>query len=184
MALNTAEKINIVHNAYILISQAEELLADKSIFDNFKIVTYPSCYTNFKDALFHFYRLSMTEDEQDIYDQYYALSEHIARLKADYFSNVLYSVSYCLEGIVLNIDNDEKRNSVRLVLHKVKDILYFIRYNGMLIASHQDRIDELDFSNCLSEVIGVISDNKLDEVYATYNQQYKDKFGTTRKQML
>ncbi len=184
MALNTAKKNNIVYNAYKLISQAEELLTDKSIFENFNIVTYPSCYTNFKDALFHFYKLYMTEDEQDIYDQYYALSEHIARLKADYFSNVLYSVSYCLEGIVINIDNKEKRSAVRSVLHSVKDILYFIRYNGMLIASHQDRIDEQDFSDCLSEVIRVISDNGLDELYATYNEEYKAKFGVKNKQML
>ena len=54
----------------------------------------------------------------------------------------------------------------------------------MLIASHQDRIDETDFSDCISNVIAVISSNGLDEMYAQYNQEYKKQFGITKRQML
>lgn len=49
-----------------------------------------TCYTNFRDALFHFRKMVNCAEEHEIMQQAFAVKEHLNRAKTDAMTSVLF----------------------------------------------------------------------------------------------
>ena len=61
-----------------------------------------SCYTNFRDALFHFRKVVSSMEENEIERQAFAVKEHLSRALTDAASSILYYLSFALQ-IIQNV---------------------------------------------------------------------------------
>lgn len=92
-----------------------------------------SCYTNFRDALFHFYKMNKSTTEIDVYTQAFAISEHLSRASTDATNSIFSYISSILEGLIRNNVSEGTTNRSRELLHKVKEVQLLKRLKGMMM---------------------------------------------------
>ncbi len=133
-----------IYNKYIIDSY--ELLSKFEEYGRvFNIALPDSCYTNFRDALFHFRKVLYSSEEIEMECQAFAVKEHTSRTITDAcisYMNLLFDLSrelindYTIEMSV--------RKEIRQILHKLKKFNLFKRLNGMMISEDSAFFVEAD----------------------------------------
>lgn len=94
-----------------------------------------SCYTNFRDALFHFRKMVSSVEEKEIEEQAFAIKEHLSRTLTDASSSILFWLSLVSEELLkVDIISLEVKKQIRIELHKVKNVILLKRMNGMMVS--------------------------------------------------
>ena len=94
-----------------------------------------SCYTNFRDALFHFRKVVLSVEEKEIERQAFAVNEHLTRSLTDAGNSLLNHLSQVAEELL----KDDKltvdlKKSIRKSLHEIKKATIRKRFSGMMIS--------------------------------------------------
>lgn len=94
-----------------------------------------TCYTNFRDSLFHFRKLMNSSEEQEIMQQAFAIKEHLGRARTDAKTSVLMYYSKVAEELISRDDiNDELKKQIRVFLHQMKNAIMMNRIEGMMMS--------------------------------------------------
>lgn len=132
------------------------------------------CYTNFRDALFHFRRMFRSTEENEIWHQAFAIEEHANRAKTD---AIVCLLEYCT--FLLQILSHEDFNLSYAALERLtiikKDIdncVLLLRLNGiMLNQSGLLRISDSEFEELIDRFLDFINTFVGEEKYHTAIQQ-------------
>lgn len=125
-----------------------------------------SCYTNFRDALFHFRKVVSSMEENEIERQAFAVKEHLSRSLTDAESSILYHLSNVAEALLG--DGEIEKNvieQIRKCLHNLKSANLRKRFSGMMISN--DEVTNISYD----EIIELI-----DGFYQLVNAECADKF--------
>lgn len=133
-----------------------------------------SCYTNFRDALFHFRKVVSSMEENEIERQAFAVKEHLSRALTDAASSILYYLSLIAEELLSDIGIDSKvKSQIRKSLHDMKKANLRKRFSGMMISND-------DMSNISHEEIQIL----VDDFYMIINDNCADKFAECAKTLI
>lgn len=95
----------------------------------------PACYTNFRDALFHFRRMVKSSEENEIAKQAFAIEEHANRVKTDAIIGILENCSNILQILQHNSFELDDASFLRLI--SVKNMLdrhvMHLRLSGIML---------------------------------------------------
>lgn len=118
------------------------------------------CYTNFRDALFHFRKMHHSAEENEIRQQAFAVREHMKRARTDARMTVLLWYAKVAEVLLPRDDiNETQKAKIRELIHQMKNIVIFNRMEGMMMSEavfdsySEDDVfrvmqDYLDFIQC------------------------------------
>lgn len=120
------------------------------------------CYTNFRDALFHFRRLVRSTEVNEIARQAFAIEEHSNRAKTDATICILEYCSFVLQ--VLSHDSfgfsEPVLQQLTAVKNKIDSNGMYLRLSGiMLDQANILRISDEDFQNLLVEFFDFINEH-------------------------
>lgn len=125
-----------------------------------------SCYTNFRDALFHFRKVVSSTEENEIERQAFAVKEHLSRALTDAGSSVLHHLSCVAEDLLKDEEiTSELKTEIRKSMHLSKKSVLQKRFNGMMISND-------DISNISHEEIQSL----VDDFYKLLDTKCYDKF--------
>lgn len=120
-----------------------------------------SCYTNFRDALFHFRKMVSSIEEREIEEQAFAIKEHLSRTLTDASSSILFWLSL-VSGELLkmgDISLDIKKQ-IRIELHRVKNVILLKRMNGMMISQdHSAGVSHEEIHLLIEQFYTFLQDN-------------------------
>lgn len=185
--ISAAEKEQYCHNVY------QEYIYETSAFlvdceDCSKILKMhipSSCYTNFRDALFHFRRMVNTEEEHTILSQAISVMEHTNRAVTDAKVAICKRCATLLRVMLSKKSFDESAiEAVREQIDILEDWSLRLRMGGMML----DNISFFETSNeqflemmeqCYS-CISKYAENEFKDV-TLYLQNLKLKFGEVIK---
>lgn len=166
-----------VYNSYVL-DAANVLVSCRSYAALFRTKLPISCYTNFRDALFHFYKMNSCAVEIEVCMQAFAIKEHLSRAVTDATNTLLIFFASLLENLILSNSVPAMTERFREFLHSLKQFQLFKRMNGMMIfdlnrcivtsenSKALDLIEEfcvLIQENCLQETVELCMCNQLDK---------------------
>ena len=102
--------------------KSSEILLQYELYANTANIYLPcGCYTNFRDALFHFRKLASSYEEKEIECQAFAIKEHLSRALTDAASSVMDNISFIAERLLKDENiNDIQKQKTREMLHKMK----------------------------------------------------------------
>lgn len=125
-----------------------------------------SCYTNFRDALFHFRRVVSSVEEREIERQAFAVKEHLSRSLTDAGNSLLYYLSCVAEELLKDKEfSAELKKSVRRSLHEIKQATIRKRFSGMMISND-------NLSKISHDEVQLL----IDAFYKLLNDECPDKF--------
>lgn len=154
---------NLFRNAIFEIESLSDLLSNKSMVKAFRLLPPECCYTNFKDAVFHFYKMSCEQYSSDIIIQFNAMSEHISRARSDYYSSTLQIMALSFVGVIKGNPNSENVERIKEILFEIRKVLFSNRYSGMSISSGYKRITDCHYQNLLNKIIELFDCLSSDE---------------------
>lgn len=94
-----------------------------------------ACYTNFRDALFHFRKMAKSVEEHEILQQAFAVKEHLGRAKTDARISVLfYYVSVANRLLDDATVSDDVKPQIRKCLHGMNNVIMSNRLDGMMMS--------------------------------------------------
>ena len=149
-----------------IVDSSEKLLLyeDYAIAINAEIPV--SCYTNFRDALFHFRKVVSSVEETEIERQSFAVKEHLSRSLTDASSSILHHLSCVAEGLLLDNElSSEVKLEIRESLHNMKKANLRKRFAGMMISN--DNTANIGHD----EIIEIV-----DGLYKLLNEECPEKF--------
>ena len=120
-----------------------------------------SCYTNFRDALFHFRRMVSSIEEREIEEQAFAIKEHLSRTLTDASSSILFWMSLVTEEL-LKMDSISLNNKqqIRVELHNIKNLILLKRMNGMMISQdYSSGVSHTEIHSLIEEFYTFLQDN-------------------------
>jgi hypothetical protein len=124
-----------------------------------------NCYTNFRDALFHFRKLVGSVEEHEVMQQAFAIREHLHRARTDARITVL-SYYADIANRLLNdktISND-LRPTIRILLHKMKNIILSNRIDGMMMSDVQAKeVSEEDVVSILCDFFDLVQEQCFEQ---------------------
>lgn len=158
-----------------IVDSAEILCEYEKYANTVKVLLPIGCYTNFRDALFHFRKLVVSVEEGEIECQAFAIKEHLARALTDAATSILDHSSYVAERLL----SDEKiegeiKSNIRMILHKMKKANLRKRFSGMMLANDKIRISHNEMLGLIDEFYGYVGSNCKYE-YAKYSQEYESQ---------
>lgn len=125
-----------------------------------------SCYTNFRDAIFHFRKVVFVVEENEIERQAFAVKEHLSRSLTDAANAILHHLSSVAEELLKDVEiSGELKHGIRKSLHLLKKAVLQKRFRGMMISND-------DISNISHEEIQSL----IDEFYDFLNMECYEKF--------
>lgn len=169
------EKENFCQNIYQKdIVKASEVLKKYEEYANTVRVVLPiGCYTNFRDALFHFRKLVVSVEEKEIECQAFAIKEHLSRPLTDAATSILDHSSFVAEKLLSDEEIEPHiKDNIRTILHKMKKANLRKRFSGMMLANDKIKISHNEMLELLDEFYGYMSWN-CSKKYAKYSQKYK-----------
>lgn len=94
-----------------------------------------TCYTNFRDALFHFRKMINCSEEHEIMQQAFAVQEHLHRARTDAKTSVLFYFAR-VANFLMDESEVEAVTKVQLrkSLHKMKNVVMMSRIDGMMLS--------------------------------------------------
>lgn len=151
---------NHILNSYKVLSKFEDY------GHTFNISLPVSCYTNFRDALFHFRKVVYSTEEKEMECQAFAVKEHLSRVNTDACVSYL-NLMFDLARELINDDSidDCKKSDIRKLLHKLKEQNLFKRLNGMMISD--DNTFNIEICTILEQI---------DEFHSYLQHNCKDQF--------
>lgn len=128
----------------------------------------PACYTNFRDALFHFRRMVKSSEENEMAKQAFAIEEHSNRAKTDAIVGVLVSCSDILQ-ILQHVSFSLDENSL-CKLVAVKNVLdrhvMHLRLSGMMLDNAGLlRISDEEFQTAIEAFLDFINEIGKDKYH-------------------
>lgn len=94
-----------------------------------------TCYTNFRDALFHFRKMTNCAEEHEIMQQAFAVKEHLNRARTDAKISVLFYFSRVANYLMNEKEVDfNTKCKLRIFLHKMKNVIMMSRIDGMMMS--------------------------------------------------
>lgn len=110
-----------------------------------------SCYTNFRDSLFHFRRIVMAIDEVEMETQAFAVKEHLSRALTDASISILDYLFLISEKLLKSNDVEtEKKEKIRNMMHTMKKYSLMKRLNGMMLST--DSVFHVDIETVLEKM--------------------------------
>ncbi|MDE7018775.1 MAG: hypothetical protein K2P65_14610 [Lachnospiraceae bacterium] len=119
-----------------------------------------TCYTNFRDSLFHFRKMANCSEEHEIMQQAFAVKEHAHRARTDAMTSVLFYFSRVANSLMNeeSIDADTKMQ-LRILLHKMKNIIMISRMDGMMMPDVSNpKIAREDITAVLEEFFDLVQE--------------------------
>lgn len=121
----------------------------------------PSCYTNFRDALFHFRKMYNSSEEHEIMQQVFAVKEHLGRARTDARIVILLMYAKVAEMMLMRDDiGGGLKVQFRRLLHKMKNVSMTNRIQGMMMSD---------------VVINHYSDDEISEIVREYLELIQDE---------
>jgi len=134
-----------------------------------------SCYTNFRDSLFHFRKMVSCIEEKEIERQAFAVKEHLSRSLTDASSSLMFHLSSVAEELLKAGEiTEDLKIDIRECLHSVKIANLRKRVNGMMISSDDIVSISHDEMYNLLETFYKLLDNNCSEEYAKYSNAITD----------
>lgn len=124
-----------------------------------------SCYTNFRDALFHFYKMYICVTDVDVYNQAFAINEHLSRAQTDAFNTIMNLFSCTIEAMLKNGRN-KFHDELRGYLHYFKSYQLKKRVKGMMIFDKNISLLDTSFDEALNKIssfLDYIQKNELEK---------------------
>ena len=138
VSISEIEKQTLCENVYneYIIHTYEFLKSCENVARVLRVKIPAGCYTNFRDALFHFLKLSRTTEWNELTCQAFAIREHANRAKTD-ASVTLLRRSAKVSGNILNRDDLPKEYTHKLVEKHdaLRNKELHIRLRGMMLQS-------------------------------------------------
>ena len=158
-AIDKALRCETVYNRFIS-DTCNFLQSCEEIGDVLSVKLPSGCYTNFRDALFHFRRLMNSFEVNEIDRQAFAIEEHSNRAKTD---AIVCLLEYC--SFILQVLSHEDFGLPKTVLsrlttvkNKVDSRGMYLRLNGiMLEQTHILRISDEEFQCLINEFFEFIN---------------------------
>ena len=172
--IHSAEKEQICEQIYKnYIVKSSEILLQYEDFANTANKHLPcGCYTNFRDALFHFRKLVSSSEEREIECQAFAIKEHLSRTLTDAASSIIDIIAFIAERLLKdsNIDIEHKRK-VRKMLHQMKQAGLRKRFSGMMLSNDGIKIEHDEILELIDNFFD-FSNNNCREEFARYSFEY------------
>ena len=126
---------------------------------------YERCYTNFRDALFHFRKMCNSSEEHEILRQVFAVREHLGRTKTDARITILLMYAKVAEMLLKRDDiNGELKIRFRKLLHKMKNVSMINRIQGMMMSDLViNRSSDDEISEIVQEYLDLIQSECLEQ---------------------
>lgn len=119
------------------------------------------CYTNFRDSLFHFRRMVLSYEQNEINKQAFAVKEHANRAKTDAIISILEQCSNILQIIQKKFISDldeETIKELKVKKNKLDAYMLNFRLSGMMLEDVAAlRPTEQLFINEVSQVFAFIN---------------------------
>lgn len=147
-----------VYNRFIS-ATCDFLQSCEDIGDVLNVKLPSGCYTNFRDALFHFRRMMKSSEVNEITRQAFAIEEHSNRAKTDAIICILEHCSFILQ--VLSHEefglSEMVLSRLTIVKNKVDSKGMYLRLNGIMLEQATIlRITDEEFQNLIDEVLDFI----------------------------
>lgn len=149
----------------LILNAKQTIIQCQSYMSIFRIKLPISCYTNFRDALFHFYKMHLCVTEFDVYTQSFAVKEHLSRAETDAINNMIVFFSKGIE-VLLKESTAEIEKQLRHYLHCLKKLQLNRRMNGMMIFDKNKSLLNANTESALKKIdefLAFIEDNDLVE---------------------
>lgn len=163
LKMQMTDKESLCRNIYMdeIIRSADYLKEFEAYAKIGKKAIPVTCYTNFRDALFHFRKMASCTEEHEIMQQAFAVKEHLHRARTDAKTSVLFyfsSVANCLMNET-TVQSDTKIR-LRVSLHKMKNVIMMSRIEGMMMADIAiNKISEEEIVLMLEEFFDLVQEN-------------------------
>ena len=149
-----------------IVKASEKLLKYEEYAETIHAKMPASCYTNFRDALFHFRRVVLSVEEKEIGRHAFAVEEHLSRSLTDAGNSLLIHLSRVAEELLKDDDfTADLKKSIRESLHEIKKTNIRKRFSGMMISDDN-----------LSRVSHEEMQSLIDCFYDLLNRECPDKF--------
>lgn len=151
--INESEKEEYCEYIYNeLILKAKDVIIKCQSYTSLLKVKLPiSCYTNFRDAIFHFYKMYTCVMDVDIYNQAFAIKEHLSRAQTDAINNMIAFFSKIIE-IMLKQESEKLERQLREYLHYLRSYQLKKRINGMMIFDKNSPLLSTDIDEALVKI--------------------------------
>ena len=140
----------------------------KSIADSYNNLLPAACFTNFRDALFHFRKLYYSTNRNDILEQGFAIKEHLNRACTDAIISLL---NFFSDGIRLLLENGDisadEKSRLKFFLHRMQSISLFKRINGMMMFLYDvSRVSNEEIVDIMKEYSVYVKEHDLTQILA------------------
>lgn len=155
-----------------IVKPSEILCSYETYANTVEILLPTGCYTNFRDALFHFRKLVVSVEDKEIECQAFAIKEHMSRALTDAATSILDHSSFVAERLLSDDKiTPEVKENVRKILHKMKKANLRKRFSGMMLANDKIKISHKEMLELIDEFYDYVNSNCKEE-YAKYSQEY------------
>lgn len=135
-----------------------------------------TCYTNFRDALFHFRKMTKCAEEHGIMQQAFAVKEHLHRARTDAKTSVLFYFSRVANDLMGEEGvNCSTKIQLRILLHKMKNVIMMSRIDGMMMSEIAvNKVSDEDVVGILEEFFDLVQ-SKCFSQFAKINKVLGDE---------
>jgi len=170
LKMQITDKENLCQNIYTneIIRSANYLLEYEKYAKIGKKEIPVTCYTNFRDALFHFRKMVSCMEEHEIMQQAFAVKEHLSRARTDAKTSVLFYFSY-VASCFLNDDSieDTIKKQLRVSMHKMKNVIMTSRIDGMMMSEVSvQKVSEEEVGNILQDFFDLVQNSCFEQFVA------------------
>lgn len=165
--INPSEKEMIFQNAYseYIVNTSDYIKRCETIADIINTYLPVECYTNFRDALFHFFKMTRSTEENEIQHQLFAVREHAGRAKTDAEISLVDELRQLILWMLKNRCFDE---NIQIILKDLLNCLgnyeLDLRIHGMMLEDGEYlSILDMKFFDIIEDVLQKISNVAADE---------------------
>lgn len=167
LKMQMTDKESLCQNIYTdEIIRSADYLKDFELYAKIGKKKIPvTCYTNFRDALFHFRKMVNCSEEHEIMQQAFAVKEHLHRARTDAKTSVLF---YFTRVANLLMDKDgvdsDTKIQLRVLLHKMKNVIMISRMDGMMMSEVAiNKISDNDITLILKSFFDLVQDKCISQ---------------------
>lgn len=175
--MQITDKENLCQNIYTdeIIKSANYLLEYEKYAKIGKKEIPVTCYTNFRDALFHFRKMVSCLEEHEIMQQAFATKEHLSRARTDARTSVLFYFSFVASCLLDDVSIEDKvKEQLRKSMHKMKNVVMTSRIAGMMMSEVSvQKISEEEVEKIFENFFDLVQ-NSCFEQFEMINDRFKD----------
>lgn len=165
LKMQMSDKENLCQNIYTdEIIRSADYLKEYELYAKVGKKEIPvTCYTNFRDALFHFRKMARCSEEHEIMQQAFAVKEHLHRARTDAKTSVLFYFSRVANSLMEENEVDSATKiQLRISLHKMKNVIMISRIDGMMLSDIAiNKASDDDVTAIMEEFFDLVQDRCL-----------------------